>query len=60
MRFGGGGAVAVHMPGRPPDATPPLPAARVRAAAAVKRKTRKALGRVMLKGDTITLMQAAK
>ena len=29
-------------------------------AAAVKRKTRKALGRVLLKGDTITLMQAAK
>lgn len=27
---------------------------------AVKRKTRKALGRILLKGDTITLMQAAK
>ncbi|EFN53854.1 hypothetical protein CHLNCDRAFT_36210 [Chlorella variabilis] len=26
----------------------------------VKRKTRKALGRILLKGDTITLMQAAK
>lgn len=27
---------------------------------AVKRKTRKPLGRILLKGDTITLMQAAK
>jgi hypothetical protein len=26
----------------------------------VKRKTRKDLGRILLKGDTITLMQAAK
>ncbi|KAI7837416.1 Small nuclear ribonucleo E [Chlorella sorokiniana] len=26
----------------------------------VKRKTRKPLGRILLKGDTITLMQAAK
>ncbi|KAI3431284.1 hypothetical protein D9Q98_004345 [Chlorella vulgaris] len=26
----------------------------------VKRKTRKSLGRILLKGDTITLMQAAK
>jgi small nuclear ribonucleoprotein E len=26
----------------------------------VKKKTRKAVGRIMLKGDAITLMQAAK
>jgi small nuclear ribonucleoprotein E len=26
----------------------------------VKKKTRRAVGRILLKGDTITLMQAAK
>jgi small nuclear ribonucleoprotein (snRNP)-like protein len=47
------GCRAVPLPHHPP----PLPSA---LCPAVKRKTRKALGRILLKGDTITLMQAAK
>lgn len=38
----------------------PCPCAPRSCPPAVKRKTRKALGRILLKGDTITLMQAAK
>ena len=46
----------LRLPRGPHPPCPPAPSA----PCAVKRKTRKALGRVLLKGDTITLMQAAK
>lgn len=45
---------------RCPTFSLPPPLALSSHAPAVKRKTRKALGRILLKGDTITLMQAAK